>query len=212
MADGELEAAILGLVDQGAHNVNLVSPTQYTDQLVPLLERLVPRLGVPVVWNSNAYEKLDRIRRLEGLVKVWLPDIKYSDDELARQFSSAPGYFGFASAAVSEMVRQVGDNDYDDEGILRSGVIIRHLVLPGQSDDSIRILDWIADKLGTGVAVSLMAQYYPAYRAAELEGMNRRLRPSEYARVREHLEKLGFETAFVQQLSSASADYTPDFG
>jgi putative pyruvate formate lyase activating enzyme len=211
IADGELETAILGLVEQGAHNVNLVSPTQYTDRLVPLLERLVPSLRVPVVWNSNAYEKLDRIRRLEGLVKVWLPDIKYSDDTLGRQCSSAPGYFGFASAAVREMVRQVGENDYDDEGIIRSGIIIRHLVLPGHSDDSIRILDWIAKELGTGVAVSLMAQYYPAHRAAELEGMDRRLRPSEYARVRDRIEELGFETAFVQQLSSASSDYTPDF-
>jgi putative pyruvate formate lyase activating enzyme len=211
MPEGELETAIIGLVDQGAHNVNLVSPTQYTDQLVPLLERLVPRLSVPVVWNSNAYEKLDRIRRLEGLVRVWLPDIKYFDDALARQFSSAPGYFGFASAAVTEMVRQVGENDYDEEGVLRSGVIVRHLVLPGHSEDSIRILDWIAQGLGTGTAVSLMAQYYPTHRAAEIEGMDRRLRPSEYARVREHLEELGFETAFVQQLSSASADYTPDF-
>ncbi|MBN2536903.1 radical SAM protein [candidate division WOR-3 bacterium] len=211
ITDAELESAILGLVEQGAHNVNLVSPTQYTDQLVPLLERLVPRLAVPVVWNSNAYEKLDRIQRLEGLVRVWLPDIKYQDDALARRYSSAPGYFGFASAAVSEMVRQVGANDCDDEGILRSGIIVRHLVLPGHSDDSIRILDWIAQELGTGVAISLMAQYYPAHRAAELEGMNRRLRPSEYARVRDHLEELGFETAFVQQLSSASSDYTPDF-
>jgi putative pyruvate formate lyase activating enzyme len=206
-----LEAAILGLADAGAHNINLVTPTQYTDLLIPLLARVAPRLPVPVVWNSNGYDRLDRIRRLEGLVRVWLPDIKYFSDDLARECSAAPRYFAFASAAVGEMLRQAGPNVYDADGVIRSGVIIRHLVLPGHADDSIRILDWIARELGTGVTISLMAQYYPAWRAGELPGFDRRLAPSEYRRVTDRLAELGFENGFTQELDSASADFTPDF-
>jgi putative pyruvate formate lyase activating enzyme len=202
---------MLDLQNRGAHNVNLVTPTHYTEQLIPVLGRARPKLAIPVVWNSNAYEKVEILRRLEGLVDVWLPDIKYHDDALARRCSSAPGYFGFASAAVSEMARQAGPARFDPDGTISSGVIVRHLVLPGHVDDSIRILDWIADNLGTSTRVSLMAQYYPTYRAAELSGMGRRLRPSEYAEVRDHFVELGFEEGFTQQLSSASADYTPDF-
>jgi len=211
VSPGELERMMLGLQDRGAHNINLVTPTHYTEQLIPVLERVKPKLTVPVVWNSNAYEKVEVLRWLEGLVDVWLPDIKYHDDSLARQYSSAPGYFGFASAAVSEMARQAGPARFDADGTILSGVIIRHLVLPGHADDSIRILDWVADSLGTSTRISLMAQYYPAYRAAELPGMDRRLRPSEYARVRDRFVELGFEEGFTQQLSSASPDYTPDF-
>ncbi|MFO7675563.1 MAG: radical SAM protein [bacterium] len=207
----ELEAAILGLADAGAHNINLVSPTQYTDLLVPLLGRLVPRLAVPVVWNSNGYEKLDRIRRLKGLVRVWLPDIKYFSDDLAVACSFAPRYFEFATAAVREMLRQAGPNEYDDDGVIRSGIIIRHLVLPGHADDSIRVLDWIARELGTGVAVSLMAQYYPAWRARELPGFDCRLAPGEYRRVSDRLHELGFEQGFTQELTAATPEYTPDF-
>lgn len=207
----QLEAAILGLVEQGAHNINLVSPTQYTDMLIPELERIVPRLPVPVVWNSNGYEKLDRIRRLEGLVRVWLPDIKYFSDRLAVACSSAPRYFESASAAVREMHRQAGPNRYDEDGIIRSGLIIRHLVLPGQARDSIRVLEWVARELGTGVTISLMAQYYPTWRARELAGFENRLDPEEYRRVADRLEELGFEHGFTQELDSADPGYTPDF-
>ncbi|MFO7638636.1 MAG: radical SAM protein [bacterium] len=211
VSETELAAAILGLVAQGAHNINLVSPTHYTDLLLPLLARLVPRLSVPVVWNSNGYEKLDRIRQLEGLVRVWLPDIKYCSDELAAACSSAPRYFEYASAAVQEMLRQAGRNEYDEDGVIHSGLIIRHLVLPGQWEDSIRVLEWIARELGTGVVVSLMAQYYPTWRARELPGFDRRLAPEEYRRVADRLHELGFEHGFTQEMESASPDYTPDF-
>ncbi|UCG43838.1 MAG: radical SAM protein [candidate division WOR-3 bacterium] len=209
VTDEQLLGMMYRLQDQGAHNINLVSPTQYTDQLVPILERA--ELHVPVVWNSNGYEKVDRVRRLEGLVQVFLPDLKYHSDELARRCSGAPAYFSHASAAVAEMKRQTGTNRYRDDGTILAGVIVRHLVLPGQVEDSIRVLDWIAKELGNDTSVSLMAQYYPCHRARELDGMNRRLTAAEYERVRKSFLKLGFEEGHTQDLSSAKKDYTPDF-
>ncbi len=204
-------AIMLELEQQGAHNVNLVSPMHYSDQLLPVLERARAKLRIPIVWNSNGYEKADTLARLEGLVQVYLPDLKYHSDELARSFSSAPDYFRFASAAITEMKRQVGRNRYDEHGIIEKGLIIRHLVLPGHADDSKQILTWIHDDLGARTSISLMAQYYPVHRAADLPGMNRRLSAKEYEEVRRHFEALGFEEGFAQEPSSASRDYTPDF-
>lgn len=206
-----LIAAMLRLQDAGAHNINLVTPTQYSEQLLPILEAVKPRLHIPVVWNSNAYEKVETLARLQGLVQVYLPDIKYYSDELAVRCSSAPDYFRHASAAVLEMRRQVGTDEFAPDGTIRQGLIIRHLILPGHTDDSLAILDWIRESLGSATRVSLMAQYYPTYRAAELPGMNRRLSAAEYERVRRHYEKLGFDEGYVQEISSASAEYTPDF-
>lgn len=199
------------LEQQGAHNINLVSPTHYSDQLLPVLENARARLKIPVVWNSNGYEKAETLARFEGLVQVYLPDLKYYSDDLSRVCSSAPNYFRSASAAVTEMKRQVGGNRYDEHGIIEKGLIIRHLVLPGQSDDSKRLLKWIHDDLGPRTSVSLMSQYYPVHRAAELPGMNRRLSPEEYEDVRQWFVELGFEEGFAQDHSSASRDYTPDF-
>ena len=206
-----LAEIMLELEQKGAHNINLVTPTHYSEQLIPVLEKVRPKLKIPVLWNSNGYEKVETLRRLEGLVAIYLPDLKYYDDQLARTYSSAPNYFQYASAAIVEMRRQVGTNRYDEAGIIQQGLIIRHLVLPGHTDDSKQILTWIHDNLGPKTHISLMAQYHPTYRASELPGMNRRLRPSEYAEVRNHLLKLGFEEGYTQELSSASDEYTPDF-
>lgn len=206
-----LVAAMLRLQDAGAHNVNLVSPTHYSEQILPVLQATKSRLRVPIVWNSNGYEKVETLRRLEGLVDVFLPDVKYHSPDLARVCSSAPDYFRHASAAVLEMRRQVGSDRLGPDGIMTRGLIVRHLVLPNHPDDSIAVLSWIREALGAETRVSLMAQYYPTHRAVELPGMNRRLLAAEYAAVRRHYDELGFEEGYVQQLSAASAEYTPDF-
>jgi putative pyruvate formate lyase activating enzyme len=211
IASGRLLAIMLELEQQGAHNINLVSPTHYSEQLLSVLELARARLKVPFVWNSNGYEKTETLARFEGLVQVFLPDLKYYSDELARACSSAPDYFRFASTAITEMKRQVGRNRYDEHGIIEKGLIIRHLVLPGHADDSKHLLDWIHDDLGPRTSVSLMAQYYPVHRAAELPDMNRRLSTEEYEDVRRRFDELGFEEGFAQDHSSASRDYTPDF-
>ena len=221
---------MLELEQQGAHNINLVSPTHYSDQLLPILEAARPKLRVPFVWNSNGYEKAETLRRFEGLVTVFLPDLKYSDDELARACSSAPDYFKHATTALLEMKRQAGSNRFDDNGIMQRGMIVRHLVLPGHIENSKRILTWLHENLGPETLVSLMSQYYPVHRdmtdsrsgesdrvplprnwAHTLESLNRRLTPAEYDEVRAHFESLEFDEGFAQELDSASKDYTPDF-
>ncbi len=206
-----LLAIMLELQAQGAHNINLVTPTHYSEQLIPVLKQARQSLKVPVVWNSNGYEKAETIAQLEGLAQVYLPDLKYFSAELAQACSSAPDYFKHASAAIAEMKRQVGTNRYDEHGIIEKGLIIRHLVLPGHADDSCSVLDWICEHLGPRTHVSLMAQYYPTFRAAELPGMNRRLSRAEYEYVRQHFEDLEFEAGFAQELNSARREYTPDF-
>jgi putative pyruvate formate lyase activating enzyme len=206
-----LLAIMQQLEQQGAHNINLVSPTHYSEQLLPVLGAACSRLQIPIVWNSNGYEKAETLARFEGLVQVYLPDLKYHSDELARACSSAPDYFRYASAAITEMKRQVGLNRYDEHGIIEKGLIIRHLVLPGHTDDSKLLLRWMRDDLGPRTSVSLMSQYYPVHLASELPGMNRRLSPEEYDDVRRCYDELGFEEGFAQDHSSASRDYTPDF-
>uniref|UniRef100_A0A7C4CAN3 Radical SAM protein n=1 Tax=candidate division WOR-3 bacterium TaxID=2052148 RepID=A0A7C4CAN3_UNCW3 len=211
MPPERLSAVMFRLRDQGAHNINLVSPTQYTNQLIPVLEMTVPRLGIPVVWNSNGYEKVETLRRLEGLVQVYLPDFKYFSDELAMACSAAPGYSRFATDALLEMLRQVGQNRYDDNGIIKRGMIVRHLVLPGHVDDSIRVLGWLHEVFGPSLQVSLMVQYCPVYLAGKTPGLNRRLTVKEYERVLREFERLGFENGYCQDVSSATSEYTPDF-
>jgi putative pyruvate formate lyase activating enzyme len=206
-----LLAIMQELEQQGAHNINLVSPTHYSDQLLPVLAEARSKIEIPIVWNSNGYEKAETLARFEGLVQVYLPDLKYYSDDLGRVCSSARDYFRFASAAITEMKRQVGGNRYDEHRIVEKGLIIRHLVLPGHADDSKHLLKWIHDDLGPRTSVSLMSQYYPVHRAAELPGMGRRLSHDEYEDVRRWFEELGFDEGFAQDHSSASRDYTPDF-
>lgn len=207
---GRLEEIMLELETAGAHNINLVTPTHYSDQLLPVVESAARRLRIPFVWNSNGYEKPETLARFEGLVAVWLPDFKYWDNAAAARCSSAPDYARHARAAITEMFRQAGPFRLDDDGIARRGVIVRHLVLPGLADDSVRILEWLAAEFGQEIRVSLMAQYYPTHRATELPDLNRRLRPDEYSRVRDRFTELGLE-GFAQELDSASKEYTPDF-
>ncbi len=207
----QLLTVMLNLQKQGAHNINLVTPTHYTLQLLPILQAAKKQLQIPILWNSNAYEKVSTLRQLAGIVDIYLPDLKYYSDDLAQQFSSAPNYFHYATQAILEMKRQVGKDIYNDAGILQKGLIIRHLILPGQTADSQKILNWIKENLGTDTHLSLMAQYYPIYRANELTELNRRLHPDEYEEVKECFLDLGFEQGFVQELSSATRNYTPDF-
>lgn len=195
------------LIGQGVHNINLVNPTHFTHAI---LESLRDGLPVPVVWNTGGYERVETIRKLEGRVQVYLPDLKYIDEYSARRYSAAGNYFEYASAAIKEMLRQVGPVVLDDEGIIRSGVIVRHLILPGRADESMRILDWIADNL-PGAWVSLMAQYLPFGEVEGVDALDRRLTQEEYDGVVDHLMALGLEDGFVQELSSSDEKYIPSF-
>ena len=195
------------LIDQGAQNINLVNPTHFVPAILESLEGGLP---VPVVWNTGGYERVETLRRLEGKVQVYLPDLKYIRRESARKYSAAPDYFDYAGPALREMLRQTGPVVLNDAGQIQSGVIVRHLILPGCADESIEILDWIAENL-PGAWVSLMAQYLPFGNVAGVDALDRRLTQEEYDRVCDHLLELGLEDGFVQELSSSDEKYIPLF-
>lgn len=195
------------LIAQGVHNINLVNPTHF---LEPILASLEDGLPVPVVWNTGGYERVESIRRLEGRVCVFLPDLKYRFADAAGRYSAAPDYFEHASRALVEMLRQVGPVRLDADGMIASGVIVRHLILPGRAAESRAVLDWIAREL-PGAWVSLMAQYVPMGDVAGVDQLSRRLTRREYESVVEHLFRLGLDDGFVQELSSAKEKYIPAF-
>ena len=195
------------LVDQGAHNINLVTPTHFT---TAIRQALLEPPGVPVVWNSGGYERPETLRTLEGLVQIYLPDLKYADSALAGRYSAAPDYFEAAAAAIREMFRQVGPCVFDEAGILRRGVVIRHLLLPGALENTKAVLDWIAETFAPGaVLVSLMSQYTPQSGAEGL--LRRRVTGAESRAARAYMENLGLTDGYYQDSASAREEYTPPF-
>ena len=207
----ELTAAILTLRDQGVHNINFVTPTHYTSLLVPVLERIKPTLGIPVVWNCGGYESVETLRMLDGLVDIYLPDFKYLSPELARDYSAAPDYPEVATEAVLEMFRQTGKYEEAD-GLTKKGVILRHLVLPGCRADSMAVLGHIASILPvTDIRVSVMRQYTPDFAMdCPHKNLRRRVTEFEYNSVLEEAAHLGI-LGFSQGKDAATKAYTPDF-
>jgi len=194
-----LAQRMIGLQRQGVHNINFVTPTHYAPQIMAALWLAVPQgFRLPIVWNSSGYEKVDLLRLLDGVVEVYLPDMKYSEDEAAVRFSTAPGYRGINRAAVAEMFGQVGHLHLNDEGIAIRGLIIRHLVLPERLAGTRETLSWIAENLGAGTHISLMRQYFPAHRAMDTSGIGRKISDREYDEAVEALEELGLENGWVQ--------------
>ena len=194
------------LIGQGAHNINLVSPTPFAPAI---REALAEPLPVPVVWNTGGYERVETLRSLEGKVQVWLPDLKYVDSGLSQDLSGAADYFDAASAAIEEMVRQTGDYVLE-AGLLKRGVLIRHLMLPGQLENTKAVLDWVAETFRPGqVLLSLMAQYTPQPGAEGL--LSRRVTGAEYRAALRYMENLGITDGYCQDAASARAEYTPVF-
>ena len=210
-ADGLIDV-MLRLRDAGAHNINLVTPTPYAYQLAEVLERVKPLLGIPVVYNCGGYESVETLKRLEGLVDVYLPDLKYFDGEIASRYSGAPDYHGVAVKALAEMLRQTGRPILDDGGLILRGTIVRHLVLPTHRNDSVALLCDFANRFGTrNFLLSLMSQYTPQFaKDCAYPALRRRVTTFEYDAVLREAERLGFD-GYFQSRSSASADYTPDF-
>ena len=208
MTSAELRAAFERLIDEGVQNVNLVTPTHFLPDILPALE---PKLPVPVVYNCGGYESVETLRQLEGKIDVYLPDFKYSDNALAKKLSSAPDYFETASAAILEMYRQVGKPVIEGDEMKR-GVLVRHLVLPGCVDNSLGVLDWVAEHFRSGdILFSLMSQYVPMGRAAEMPPFDRRITELEYDSVLSYMMLLGIEDGYTQDFSSAERGYTPSF-
>lgn len=206
----QLGKIFLSLQEKGAHNINLVNPTHYVLQIREALEG-GGGLSIPAVYNSNGYETIEGLRVMDGCINIYLPDLKYYSGETAEKFSSAPNYFETACTAILEMYRQVGGAEFDMEGILQKGLVIRHLVLPGLTGESLKILDWIKQNLPGDIIVSIMSQYTPYYKAENFPEINRRIIRREYEKVVNHFLKLDFQHGYVQERESAAEEYIPDF-
>ncbi len=197
---------------RGVHNINLVTATHFIPSIIKAVQKAKNNgLKIPIVYNTGGYEKVESIKMLEGTVDIYLPDIKYFSPELSLKYSGASDYFDYASEAVLEMYHQTGNNIYDDNGIMKSGVIIRHMIMPSHKEDSYKVLDWIRDNIGTEACVSLLSQYTPAYNAEKYKEINRKLMSLEYTRVIEHFFDIGLKNGFMQEKSSAESKYTPIF-
>ncbi|MBR3179786.1 MAG: radical SAM protein [Clostridia bacterium] len=206
-----LSQTMLKLQSLGAHNINLVTPTPHRDILIPALHLAKSQgLSIPVVYNTGSYETAETIRAFEGLIDIYLPDLKYHNETLALRFSHAPNYNGIAIEAIKEMVRQVGPMQTDSSGIAVKGVRIRHLVLPGCVFDTRAILDQIVEVFGKDMPLSLMSQYTPVSTCKE-PPLTRRLTKQEYHSAVEYCIQLGFTDVFCQGLDSARPEYTPPF-
>ena len=206
----ELRALFLSLRDEGVHNLDLVTPTQFSGVLAAALDGLDS--GIPVVWNSSAYERVETLRRLEGLVQVYLPDLKYMDATLAGRYSAAPDYPQIALAAIREMYRQTGPFVLDGSGMLRSGVLIRHLVLPGAVENTRNVIDAVEETFPPGgVMFSLMAQYTPVPGLDAYPELRRSVSAEEYDACRRYLQRSSIAHGYVQELASAGTEMIPDF-
>ena len=204
----QLRDCFLRLIDEGCQNINLVTPTHFLPSILPALS---PKLPVPVVYNCGGYESVETLKQLEGLVDIYLPDMKYSSNALAKQLSGAGDYVETAQAAILEMYRQVGGAVTEDE-IMKHGMILRHLVLPGNIDNSLGVLDWIAEAFPKkDVLVSLMSQYVPMGPAAKQPPFDRRITEEEYDAVLSYLYFLELDNGYTQDFTAASTDYIPDF-
>lgn len=210
-----LAEIFLELQEQGAHNINLVTPTHFIPQIVCALVSAKSRgLSLPIVYNTGGYEEVTSLRRLEGLVDIYLPDLKYFSSEISTAYSQAPDYFEKASAAIAEMFRQVGTPLFEDTGsvpIMKRGMIVRHLILPGEIKESKKILRYLYETYKNDIYVSIMNQYTPLPQVADIPALNRTVTPQEYERVLSFAEKLGIENGFIQEGGTASESFIPEF-
>ncbi len=209
LTPAELRDVYSRLIEKGVHNISLITASHF---LEGVLESLSSPLPVPVVWNSGGYESVESLRRLEGKVQIYLPDMKYSLSAPARRYSFAPDYPEIAKSAILEMFRQTGPYELDGDGIMKSGVLIRHLVLPGNLENTFGVIDWVSETFSEGeVLFSLMSQYTPFGRASDFPELSRRLTEAEYDAAVRYMEERGITDGFYQELSSAKEEYTPDF-
>ena len=200
ISTGELATRMLRLQRQGAHNINFVTPSHYLSQILAALWLAIPKgFSLPIVWNSSGYEKVDALQLLDGVIDIYLPDMKYAEEHFSVEYSAAPGYRDCNRAALIEMLRQVGHLQMDDDGIAQRGLIIRHLVLPGGRAGSRATLGWIAEHLGTETHIALMNQYFPAHRAVSSGALGRKITDEEYDEAVAALEEFGLENGWVQE-------------
>ncbi|MDD6021989.1 MAG: radical SAM protein [Acutalibacteraceae bacterium] len=197
------------LIAQGAHNINLVNPTHYAERLARVLKEY--NSSVPVVYNSGGYEKVETLKKLEGLIDIYLPDLKYISPDRSLKYSGAENYFDFAAPAIKEMIRQTGSPVLDENGIMLKGTVVRHLILPKNTNQSVKIIEWLSENIPRDTYISLMAQYTPVIHSEKYPELNRGITRREYDKVLDALENSGFYNCFVQEMQSSGDEYIPKF-
>ena len=196
--------------EKGVENINLVTPTSYIIQIAESIKIAKGKgLKIPIVYNTNSYENIESLKLLDGLVDIYLPDLKYYYNKLGKRYSNVENYFEIATNAILEMYRQVGNVQIDSNGILQKGVVIRHLVLPNHIENSKKVLKWIKENLDNKVFVSIMAQYFPTYKAKDIEKINRKLTKKEYQEIIEYVDSIGLDNGYVQELGEHEEEYVP---
>ena len=206
----ELASIMVKQQEAGVHNINLVTPTMYVYQIIEAIKIARENgLNIPIIYNSNGYENVETIKALKGYIDVYLPDLKYYSNEIAVKYSKAPNYFEIASKAILEMINQVGEPIFDEDGMIKKGVMIRHLVLPNHIQNSKNVLKWIKENIPEEIYIDVMAQYFPTYKAKEDELINRKLTKREYREIEEYFYLLDFKNGYMQELGEHEEEYVP---
>ena len=208
----ELADIFINQQEKGVNNINLVTPTMYAFQIIEAI-KLAKKNGliIPIIYNTNGYEKIETLKALQGYIDVYLPDLRYYSNKLSIKYSKVNNYFSVATEAIKEMYRQVGTPKFNEDGIMQRGIIIRHLVLPNHIQNSKNILKWIKENMPQDVYVSIMAQYFPTYKAKEDELLNRKLTKKEYKEIEKFLYTLDLKNGYIQELGEHEEEYVPDF-
>lgn len=187
--------------EKGVENINLVTPTSYVPQIIEAIKIAKKEgLNLPIIYNTNGYENIETIKMLEGYVDIYLPDLKYAENKLAKEYSKIDNYFEIATDAIIEMVKQVGIPKLDERGIMKKGVMVRHLVLPNNIENSKEVLKWLVKNLPKEIYISVMAQYFPTYKAKEIKEINRKLTNEEWREIEDYIQYLGIKNGYVQEL------------
>ena len=206
----ELAQIFLMQQQKNVENINLVTPTSYVPQIIEAIKIAKENgLNIPIIYNTNSYENIETLKMLEGYIDVYLPDLKYSDNTLGQKYSKIDNYFEIATNAIKEMIRQVGDIKINKKGIIEKGVIIRHLVLPNNIENSKNVIKWIKENIPKEVYVSIMAQYFPTYKAKEIQEINRKLTQKEWEEIENYIEEINIENGYIQDLGEHEEEYVP---
>ena len=196
--------------EKGVQNINLVTPTSYAIHIIEAIKIARAKgLHIPIVYNTNGYESVETLKLLEGYIDIYLPDFKYYYNKLGKKYSNVDNYFEIVTNAIKEMYRQVGTPKLNEKGIMQKGLMIRHLILPNQIENSKQVLKWIKENLDNNIYVSIMAQYFPTYKAKELDELNRKLTKLEYKEIENYLYELDLENGYIQELGEHEEEYVP---
>ena len=195
---------------KGVHNINLVSPTSYAIQIIEAI-KIAKKSGlkIPIIYNTNGYENIETIKLLKGYIDVYLTDLKYAQNDLAKKYSKIDNYFEIATSAIKEMRLQVGKNEYDENGMIQKGIIIRHLILPNHTENTKQVLKWVKENMPKDITVSVMAQYFPTYKAKNIKDLNRGITKNEYKKIENFLYNLDIENGYIQERGNQEEIYVP---